>query len=84
MAPTPNRILRLELVLPLDSTPDEREETILRLRRELLETDVLAVENDARRPAARGRKRLCSRPRRVAHHIGRIRQPACQRSYDDR
>ena len=45
MAPPPNRILRLELVLPSDSTPEEREETILHLRRELLETDVLAVEN---------------------------------------
>lgn len=56
MAPPPNRILRLELFLPSDSTPEEREETILHLRRELLETDVLAVDNVPGGPPPAGAK----------------------------
>jgi Effector Associated Constant Component 1 len=40
------KILSLKLTLPPDVTEEEREETLLHLQRELLETDVRAVEND--------------------------------------
>ena len=55
MAPT-TQVLRLELTLPPDSTPEEREENILRLRQELLETDVLAVDQEPGPPPPPGAK----------------------------
>ncbi len=38
------QLLALRLTFPDDSTPEEQEETALRLRHELLETEVLSVE----------------------------------------